>query len=571
MADEKKLSHKEYKTRLYYQTQLYGTVTELGYEHCKNGFSNKTKELENKFETAFRSYESALGDISDNSADKSFLSDARELFGKIKKNELQGINKANIFSLNNDKTLRMKNDIELTAKKFNSSSVELPDTEMISIYNDLHNANECLKFASKAISNCSLEYVNDRLRDSLKYGDLHHMNSVIANANAIINSIPSRQYIEDMQKFDDLVSKYEESFRKITSGLDKSLRDQFYDAIEGDPEYDFLLNAVEGAMNPKDLEEYKNIRQELLDTCFNLECDEFGDDYVTAEKQAYDSWDEEIENKPNYKPTKTSTLDNLKEELKTQITKEQAERQRRQTELNEKNKKEKEEQERKEKEEKEKQERVLKEKEKLEKPAKEKPQKEHKVKTKKHREKREKKFREKRERKHIHLSSDFHWSKSMTIAFSLMIVCAVFFVLCYTGFISEIGGALQYGANKCLVFHTKWSWTVWAWGLLSKLHGFFMFVLLIIPALAFGILVTLAELIFTIVAAIVVVIVAFILFLLSLVLLASPVITLIANFVLVIVHGRYDHNSATTNIAIVMCFLIAIAFGVCGYTFGNFY
>lgn len=558
MASETKLSHKEYKTRLYYQTKLYSTITELGYEHCKNGFSNKTKELENKFEDAFRSYESAMSNISDSSTDKSFLSNARELFGKIKKNELRDINKANIFYLNNDTLSHMKNGIETTIKKFDSSTIGLSDIEMVSTYNDIHNANECLKYTSKAISNCCLEYTNDRLKDATRYGDLHHIDYVIANANAIINSIPSRQNIEGIQKFEDLVGKYEESFNKITSGLDGSLRDQFYWAIEGDPEYDLLLNKVESSINPKDLEEYKHTRQELLNTCFNLECDEFGDDYVTAEKINYESWDEEIENKPNYKPTKNSTLNDLKKEIKSQIAEEDIESQRKQTKLYEKKNKEKEELRRKEKEEP-----APKEKEKIEKPAKEHSQKEHRVKIKKQ--------KEKRERKRIHISSNFHWSKSMTIAFSLMIVCAIFFALCYTGLISEIGGTLQYGANKCLVFHTKWTWTIWAWGLLSKLHGFFMFILLIIPALVFGLLVTLAELVFTIVAAIVVVIVAIILFLLSLVLLALPALTLIANFVLVIIHGRYDHNSASTNMAIVICFLIAIAFGVCGYAFGNFY
>lgn len=549
--------HENLKAKLFYQSQVYTTITELGYECHKGGFSENAKALEQNFLDVFKRYESVLDSTSTSTSDREFLKNAKDLFGDIKKNELRKLDKCNVFN-GNDRVLNMKNTIEKTMKDFNSSKSNISGIKNVTENYDASYANTGLKFSANAVATCSLDDVMNELhnKDRFASGETH-LKILKDNVNTIVNALPSGQNVEDINKIKELLSKYEEAFNKATSTLDRAQCEHYLK--EKLPEYlhENSLKKIEGSMSQDDKEFCDNIRQELWSKCFELGSEEIGDVCVADLKERYNGWKGELENVPNYKPKSDSSIANIEKEVKEQIAKEDAERKAKEEEdddwgFGEIKKKD--------------ESPVVEKPQKIEKPAKVK-------KEKRKREKKERPVRVKkhRERRRIHLSLNIQWSRSMIIATSLAAMCLIFCVLGYFGLISGIGGGLQYVANKCLVFHTDWTWSAWAWGLVTKLDGFFIFILLILPTLALGLVVSVAELAFTIVAAVVVIVVFILLFILSMVVAFWPGINLIANLILIIIYGRHDHNNATTNIAIVLCFLLAIALAYGGYAFENFF
>lgn len=549
--------HENLKAKLFYQSQVYTSITELGYECHKGGFSENTKALEKNFLDAFKRYESVLDSTSTSTSDRDFLNNAKELFGKIKKNELRKLDKCNVFN-GNDNVLNMKKTIEKTMKDFNSSKNDISGIKKVTENYDASYANTGLNFSANAVATCSLDDAMNELLSKDRYASGEtHLKILKDNVNTIINAVPVGQNMENINKIKELLTKYEESFNKATSKLDRAQCDDYLK--EKLPEYlhENSLKKIEGSMSQEDKEFCDNIRQELWSKCFELSSEEIGDVCVADLKERYNGWKAELEDIPTYQPKSDSSIKNVEKEIKEQIAKEDAERKAKEEEDDDWG--------------------FGEEKGKDETPVVETPKKVEKpVRVKKERRKREKRERpvrvkKHRERRHIHLSLNIQWSRSMIIATSLLAMCLIFCVLGYFGLISGIGGGLQYVANKCLVFHTNWTWSAWAWGLLTKLDGFFIFILLILPTLALGLVVSVAELAFTIVAAVVVIIVFILLFILSMVVAFWPGINLIANLILIIIYGRYDHNNATTNIAIVLCFLLSIALAYGGYAFENFF
>lgn len=546
--------HENLKAKLFYQSQVYTAITELGYECHKSGFSENTKALEKNFLDAFKRYESVLDSTSASTSDREFLNNAKELFGKIKKNELRKLDKCNVFN-GNDKALNMKKTIEKTMENFNSSMGKISGIKSVTDKYDASYANVSLKFSANAVATCSLDDAMNELLSKDRYASGEtHLKILKDNVNTIVNAVSAGQNMENINKIKELLTKYEESFNKATSKLDRAQCDDYL--TEKLPEYlhENNLARIERSMSQEDKEACDNIRQELWSKCFELGSEEIGDVCVADLKERYNGWKNQLEDIPTYQPKSDSSIKNIEKEIKEQIAKEDAERKAKEEEdddwgLGESKKKEAS----------------------VETPQKEKP-----VKVKKERHKRERKERpvrvkKHRERRHIHLSLNIQWSRSMIIATSLLAMCLIFCVLGYFGLISGIGGGLQYVANKCLVFHTDWTWSAWAWGLLTKLDGFFIFILLILPTLALGLVVSVAELAFTIVAAVVVIIVFILLFILSMVVAFWPGINLIVNLILIIIYGRHDHNSTATNIAIILCFLLSIVLAYGGYAFENFF